>query len=93
MKNKKKKNNTKRIIYSVLVVYVAYILIQQEMYLFACKKQENLFAKEIQKQKQVSRQIEEQKQLYRTDSYIEEIAREKLGMVLPGEKVFVDVSN
>lgn len=46
--------------------------------------------KEIQKENE---RLEEEKKSLFTDENMEKIAREKLGMVKPGEKVFVDVDN
>jgi cell division protein FtsL len=36
--------------------------------------------------------LKKQKDTMNSDEYIEKIAREKLGMVKPGERVFVDVN-
>ncbi len=92
MKNKRKSNTLKKVIYLILAVYVGYILFQQQMYLLACEKEENYYQCEINKQKEINEQYKKQEQYYRTDSYIEKIAREKLGMVLPEERVFIDIS-
>lgn len=92
MKNKRKMGGTKIIIYLTLIIYVGYILFQQQMYLLACKKEENYFSDEIKKQKQISEKLEKQKEFYETDAYIEKMAREKLGMVFLDEKIFVDIS-
>ena len=92
MINKGKKNVSKRILYTAIIIYVGYILCQQHVYLKAYKAEENSYLKEIDKDKKVAQQYQKQKELYRTDSYIEEIARTKLGMVYPGEKIFIDTS-
>lgn len=91
MKNKRK-NKLKRILYLILVIYVGYVLFQQQMYLISCKKEESYYAKEIEKQKNITMQLEQQKQVQRDKSYTERIARDKLGLVLPGEKIYVDIS-
>lgn len=92
MNNKRRKNRTKVLIYLGLIAYVIYILIQQQMYLLACNKEDNYYLSEIEKQKKISGQLKNQEQFCKTDEFIEKTAREKLGMVLPGEKIFVDVS-
>ncbi len=92
MKNKRKSNSLKKLIYLLVIAYVGYILIQQQMYLLACEKEENYYKREISRQKEINEQYKKQGQYYQTDSYIESVAREKLGMVLPEERVFIDIS-
>lgn len=92
MKNKEKKNFSKRILYTVIIIYVGYILFQQQIYLSAYKAEENSYIAEIDKNKKITQKYQEQKELYQTDAYIEEVARAKLGMVYPGEKIFIDTS-
>ena len=41
---------------------------------------------------QTAKEVENLKSLYETDQYKERIARERLGLVSPGERVFIDVS-
>lgn len=92
MKNKRFRFKIVNFIYIALIVYVGYIFIQQQGYLTECKRQENMYYAEIQKNKQIAASLEQQKEYYQTNEYIEKTAREKLGMVVPGEKIYVDVS-
>ena len=39
----------------------------------------------------VNKELNKQKEMINSDEYIEKVAREKLGMVKKGERVFVDV--
>jgi len=89
---RKRKNKTKRILYLILVIYVGCIFAQQQMYLLACQKDEDYYIKEIEKQKQIAVKYKNEEKNYQCDATIEKMARDKLGMVLSGEKVFVDMS-
>lgn len=91
MKNKKR-SIVKKIICISIFLYIGFIFLQQQSYLNTCKKLEADYLKEIEKQKQIAEQLKNQKVLYKSDAFIEKIAREKLGMVFPGEKIFIDVS-
>jgi cell division protein FtsB len=51
----------------------------------------NIEAKIIGENKQ-NETLKKQKDTMNSDEYIEKTAREKLGMVKPGERVFVDVN-
>ena len=92
MINKGKKNVSKRIIYLAMVLYVGYILFQQQIYLNAYEAEKNSYIKEIDKNKKIAQQYQKQKELYQSDAHLEEMARDKLGMVYPGEKQFIDIS-
>ena len=48
---------------------------------------------EIKEEKQYSEKLLEEKKSLNTNEMIEKMARAKLGMVRPGEKVFVDRNN
>jgi len=92
MKNKRKNNIPKRIFCLIVFAYIGYILFQQYTYISMISKEEKKYINEINKQKSVAASYEKQKKLYNTDAYVEGIARQKLGMVYPGEKMFVDAS-
>lgn len=40
----------------------------------------------------INEELKRQKEILDTDEYIEKVAREKLGMVKPGEKIFIDIN-
>jgi len=91
MKNKRK-SNLKRVVYSIIVVYIGFVVLRQQAVLFDCQKQQNLYLSEIKKNQNVSEELKQKQVLYNSDFFIEKMAREKLGMVYPGEKVFKDIS-
>ncbi|MGE5329700.1 MAG: septum formation initiator family protein [Deltaproteobacteria bacterium] len=91
MKNKRK-DNLKKVVYSVVIVYVGYIVLKQQAILFDCQKQQTFYLNEIKKNQNISQELKQKKELYNSDFYVEKVAREKLGMVYPEEKVFKDIS-
>lgn len=76
----------------VVVLNVVYILIQQEITLNNYRIQERYYKAKIEEEKAKAEKLERLKVLYNTDMYIEKIAREKLGLVKSGEKMFIDIS-
>jgi len=91
MKNKRK-GNFKRIIYSAIIIYVAFILLKQQASLFECRKQSAYYLNEVKKNMKVSQELQKKKEVYNSDFFVEKMAREKLGMVYSGEKIFKDIS-
>ncbi|MGE5474090.1 MAG: FtsB family cell division protein [Ignavibacteriales bacterium] len=91
MKNKRK-GNIKRVIYFIVILYIGVVLVRQETVLFDCHKQQNYYLSEIKKNQNLSTDLKQKKELYNSDVFVEKTAREKLGMVYPGEKVFKDIS-
>ena len=86
--NKRKKSKIAIFFLIAFLSYCAYTLIEQEFYLNEYRKQENYYKSEVLKEEKLTVELEKQKELYQTDFFIEKTAREKLGMVKPGEKVF-----
>ncbi len=97
MRKKKTKNKfmsaLKSAAIAALSIYIVYVLIQQQIQLNAYKAQQDYYKAQIEQEKKKLQSIEDNKLLYTTDSYIEKIARERLGLVKPGEVIFVDINN
>lgn len=91
MKNKRK-GGLERVLYLIIILYVGFVLLRQEAVLFDCHKQQNYYLSEIKKSQSISQELKKKKQIYNSNEFIEKTAREKLGMVYPGEKVFKDIS-
>ena len=78
---KNKKINFKRIIIIAILIYVVYTFFVQQKELNAYKAEE-----------EKKEQLLETKANINSKEYIEEVAREKLDMYLPNEKVYIDIS-
>lgn len=48
---------------------------------------------QILQEQNISSQLEHTRKLFETDEYKEQVARERLGLVLPNEHVFIDISD
>jgi len=91
MRHKSKKLNLLIII--GLLVYVSYIFVIQQI---EYKKYQDLKTSYIEQIKVARLKTDEYKEYakyVKTDEYIEKIAREKLGMVYPEEKIYIEINN
>ncbi len=91
----KKIFNTKNLYIKVLViiffVYIVSILISQQTKLNAYKETQAYYQEKTDEAKQYQESLKELKENINSPEYIEELAREKLDMYLPNERVYIDV--
>ena len=91
---KENKKNTKSfIIYLIIFAFVVAVsinaIINQESKKQEIKMQISQYEDELEKLKSEKEELIEQKEKINTDKYIENVARNKLDMFLPNEKVYV----
>ena len=91
---KENKNNTKNlIIYLIIFAFVVAVsinaIINQESKKQEIKMQISQYEEDLKKLKSEKDELIEQKEKINTDKYIENVARNKLDMFLPNEKVYV----
>lgn len=89
---KSKKIYKKLLILSVFV-YVLYIFIGQQKTLNSYKNTQKYYKEELTKQLAYQESLNNKKANINSKEYIEEVAREKLDMYLPNEKVYIDKTN
>lgn len=75
-----------------LIMYFCCALIGQQTSLRASDAEITQLEEKIAAAETQLAEVEEMETLSRSDAYIEKVAREKLGLVLPDETVFVDVT-
>lgn len=75
-----------------LCVYVAYVLINQQVCLSKCKSVSADYNNKIQEAKLEQKQLRDELGKTGTDEYLERMAREKLGLVKANERVYIDVT-
>ncbi len=75
-----------------LVLYLSYALIGQQVSLRESDSQISQLEADIAEAEGRLAQVQDLEGLSKSDAYIEKVAREKLGLVLPDETVFVDVT-
>lgn len=88
----KKKFKLNRIIVIGIIIYVLYAVISRQQVLSAYKKEEQYYLDLIAKEQQRNQELLETKENINSTEFIEEIARDKLGMYLPNERVYIDIS-
>jgi len=91
-----KKNTKSLIIYLIIFAFVVAVsinaIINQESKKQEIKMQISQYEDELEKLKSEKEELIEQKEKINTDKYIENVARNKLDMFLPNEKVYVHSS-
>ena len=88
----KKKFKFNRIIIIGIIIYILYAVISRHQILNEYKKEEQVYLDLIAQEKQRNSELLEAKDNVNSTEFIEEIAREKLGMYLPNERVYIDIS-
>jgi len=90
---KKIKKPYKKILILIIAIYVVYTLIVQQKTLNAYNQEQSNYTKQIAEEKANNERLLETKESVNSTEYIENIAREKLGMYLPNERVYYDITN
>ena len=89
------KMNTSTLIIAVTVIVCGFFIVKGIEYIptisFYNQKSEEIKAEQEYEQKKID-EIDEDKKNKDTDEYKEKVARENLGMVKKGEKIYIDIS-
>ena len=91
MKNIKKNNFLKKALIIAFIIYFAYTLIMQQKTLNSYAAEQAKFNEDIEVAEEEQNELQEIKENINSNEYIEQIAREKLGMYYPNERVYIDV--
>ena len=91
MKNKKINNLLKKILVLAFIVYFIYTLIAQQKTLNSYAQEKDKYNNEIEVAEDEQAELKEMKENINSDEYIEQIAREKLDMYYPNERVYIDI--
>ena len=89
---KNKKINFKRIILIAILIYVVYTFFAQQKELNAYRADSKRYTEQIVAEEEKKEQLLETKANINSKEFIEEVARERLDMYLPNEKVYIDIS-
>lgn len=87
----KKKKILKKVVFVAIAIYIIYIFINQQNILNSYKTSQDYYRGQIEEKIAYRNNLYETKKNINSEEYIEEIAREKLDMYLPNEKVFIDI--
>lgn len=77
---------------TLMFIYGIYTLIEQEVELKEIAREKEKYISLCEEEEMKHEQLLETRKSINTDEYIEEVAREKLGLVMPYEIIFVDAS-
>ena len=86
---KNKKLHIKLLIFFV-IIYVTIVLVNQQKILNNYSKNSKDLSSQIKDQTEYKEKLAETKESVNSLDYIEEVAREKLDMYLPNERVYAD---
>lgn len=86
------KSKIYKLIVIVLLIYAVYTIYNQQIKLNNYANEKQYYEEQIADLKEEKEELMVKKENVNSPEYIEEIAREKLDMYLPNEKVYVDMS-
>lgn len=86
---KKKKLGIRRILIVFASVYVGYILFSTQITMNKLKKEIDVKHQELSKLQDKNQKLQDEVDMSKTDTYIEKLARERLGLIKPGETLVV----
>ena len=85
------KNIFKKILLIAVGIYIISIFISQQQLLNTYQKEIGKYETQKQEAEETKESLVAMKDNVNSPEYIEEIAREKLGMYLPNERVYIDI--
>lgn len=91
MRNQKMKNLLKRVLILIFIIYFIYTIISQQKTLNAYAKEKEKINEQIDVAEETQTELMKMKENINSDEYIEQIAREKLEMYYPNERVYIDI--
>ena len=82
----------KVIIILIVLSYFIYVLIKQQTTLNSYQTEQDYVSSQIQDQQEYKNELADMEANINSDEYIEQIARDKLDMYLPNERVYDDAN-
>lgn len=93
MKKINKGKILKLLLICLFIIYASYIFIKQQITFTSYSKEKEYITSQINKQQEYKDTLLATKENVNSKEYIEQIAREKLNMYFPNERVYIDVGN
>ncbi|MCI8482034.1 MAG: cell division protein FtsL [Clostridia bacterium] len=88
----KMKKLVKKFFILIVILYVSITFIDQQKSLNAYTNEQKTLKEKIEKQEEYKQTLLATKENISSPEYIEQLAREKLDMYLPNERVYIDIS-
>ena len=92
MKNTKNKSLLQKVLFIGIIIYVVYTFFSQQKMLNEYQADQKRYNQQIAEAKEQQEELKATKENINSKEYIEEVAREKLDMYLPNERVYLDIS-
>lgn len=86
---KKRRFKFKHIIYGLLICYLGYVFISQQAAIGRVKSDIDKYAEQNRKVEESNASLKDQIEFAQTDEYKERMARERIGLIMPGEVVYI----
>ena len=90
--SKRKKSKVVLMIFVVVLIYFSYTVIKQQLLLDNKKDQLEAIEKKVADETELNKDLKKLEEDVNSNEYIEKVAREKIGLVKDGERVFVDIN-
>lgn len=92
-KEVKPKKIGKKLLFFAILAYIIYVFIGQQKTLNSYSTAQKYYSEQLNKQLAYQESLYDTKANINSKEYIEEVAREKLDMYLPNERVYIDRGN
>lgn len=89
--SRRKKSKIGFVVMILFFIYFAYTATGQQQILYNKAQDMKKIQSKINEETKENEKLKKEKDLLSSDEYIEKTAREKLGMVKQGERVYVDI--
>lgn len=89
----KKKLKINRLIIIAVIGYFVYICLMQQQTMDSYDREAEEYQNQIVEAQAENEKLQYIKSNIDSTEYIEDVAREKLGMYLPNERVYIDITN
>jgi cell division protein FtsB len=89
--NKRKSSIPTVIFVIAFFAYFVVTLIEQQKIIYVNNVKANDIRSKVQSELRINEELKKYRENLESDEYIEKIAREKLGMIKPGERIFFDI--
>ena len=89
--SKRKKSKLGLVLLMVIFIYFAYTAVGQQKILYMKDVELKKVQSEIDEETKKNEKLKEEQEELNSDEFVEKTAREKLGMVKKGERVYFDI--
>jgi cell division protein FtsB len=90
MAMKKKKKKKKRILWMLIFLFIGGFFLREQYMMYNLNKVKSVYSERLSNIKLQNEQLQNEVKLAKRKDYVENQAREKLGLVKPNEILFID---